>query len=84
MYKAYIDIPPDEPDSMLQIVYRHFARCYSRLKLLLNFWSIKQKQGEAFPEYTARIKTEYAMSGHFQGQDEFLGFKTLEGITDFL
>ena len=83
-YQAYVQLPVDQRDdrSMVRVVYKHFAMQWSRLKLMLNFWGIKQKPGETYPEYAARVKTEFAMVNEFENRDEFIGFKLIEGATD--
>ena len=83
-YLNYVQLPLADrnTDSMLRVVYSHFSMQWSRLKLMLNFWAIKQKPGETYPDYSARIKTEFAMITVFDSREEFLGFKLIEGATD--
>ena len=83
-YLRYVQLPADqrETTSMLRVVYDYFSMQWSKLKLMLNFWAIKQKPGETYPDYSARVKTEFSMVTVFADKEEFLGFKLIEGATD--
>ena len=80
-YLNYVQTPLAQRNeqSMVRIVYKHFVMQWSKLKLMLNFWSIRQKNGESYPDYAARVKTEFAMVNEFANREEFLGFKLIEG-----
>ena len=83
-YSCYVGTPAADrkQDSMLRVVFNHFSMQWSRLKLMLNFWAVKQQAGETYPEYSARVKTEFSMVNAFQDKEEFLGFKLIEGVSD--
>ena len=76
-YTNYVQSPVEQRDttSMVRVVYKHFSMQWSKLKLMLNFWAIQQKPGEPYPDYSARVKSEFTMVTEFANRQQFLGFK---------